>query len=63
MTENQLLDVRTVEWNIKTGKVSREDYKTFLGDLEDCADEAEDTETQMVLHIAEDDDEGASDEA
>jgi hypothetical protein len=63
MSENQLLDVRTVERNIKSGKVSREDYKKFLDGLEDCADDAEDTETQMILHIADEEDEGASDEA
>lgn len=63
MSENQLLDVRTVERNIKSGKVSREDYKKFLDGLEDCAADAEDTETQMILHIADEEDEGASDEA
>ena len=54
MSENRLLDVRTIERNIKAGKVSREDYQKFLDGLEDCADESEETETQMVLHVAED---------
>jgi len=52
MTEERLLDVRTIDRNIKAGKVNQEDYQKYLDGLEDCADEAEETETQMVLHIA-----------
>ena len=52
MTEERLLDIRTIERNIKAGKVSQEDYQKCLESLEDCADEAEETETQMVLHVA-----------
>ncbi len=52
MTEERLLDIRTIERNIKAGKVSQEDYQKYLESLEDCADEAEETETQMVLHVA-----------
>jgi hypothetical protein len=58
MNENQLLDLRIVERNINAGKLSREDYKKFLSGLEDCADEAAETETEMVRHIADDDDGG-----
>lgn len=52
MTEDRLLDIRTIKRNIKAGKVSQEDYQKYLESLEDCADEAEETETQMVLHLA-----------
>ncbi len=52
MTEDRLLDIRTIERNIKAGKVSQEDYQKYLESLEDCADDAEETETQMVLHVA-----------
>ncbi len=52
MTEDRLLDIRTIKRNIKAGKVSQEDYQKYLESLEDCADEAEETETQMVLHVA-----------
>ena len=52
MTEQRLLDVRTIKRNIKAGKVSQEDYQKYLDSLEDCADESEETETQMVLHVA-----------
>ena len=52
MTEERSLDVRTIDRNIKAGKVNQEDYQKYLDGLEDCADEAEETETQMVLHIA-----------
>ncbi len=52
MTEERLLDIRTVERNIKAGKVSAEDYQKYLESLEDCADDAEETQTQMVLHVA-----------
>ncbi len=56
MSQDALLDIRTVERNIKAGKVSREDYQKYLESLEDLADEAEETETQMVLHKADEDD-------
>ena len=56
MSQDALLDIRTVERNIKAGKVSREDYQKYLDSLEDLADEAEETETQMVLHNADEDD-------
>ncbi len=52
MTEQRLLDVRTIKRNIKAGKVSQEDYQKYLDSLEDCADESEETETQMVLHMS-----------
>ena len=52
MTEDRLLDIRMIKRNIKAGKVSQEDYQKYLESLEDCADEAEETETQMVLHLA-----------
>ena len=52
MTEDRLLDIRTIKRNIKAGKVRQEDYQKYLESLEDCADEAEETETQMVLHVA-----------
>lgn len=58
MNEERLLDIRTIERNIKAGKVSQEDYQKYLDGLEDCADESEETETQMVLHVA-DAEEGA----
>lgn len=50
MSQDALMDTRTVERNIKTGKISREDYQKFLSSLEDCADEGEETETQMIHH-------------
>ena len=57
MSDYQLLDVRTVERNIKAGKVSREDYQKHLETLEDCAEMGESTETQMVLHSRDDEEE------
>jgi len=59
MSDNKLMDVRTVERNIKAGKVSKEEYAKFLEDLEDCADLADETETQMVLHGVEAEEEAA----
>ncbi len=55
MSQNSLMDIRTVERNIKRGKVSRADYQKHLDSLEDCADEAEETETQMILHKTDED--------
>ena len=56
MSNDGLLDVRTVQRNIKSGKVSEDEYRAHLEALEDCADEAESTETQMILHKADEDD-------
>ena len=63
MTDNRLMDVRTVQRNIKAGKVSKEDYEKYLESLEDCADFAEESETQMVLHGVEADEEAVEAEA
>ena len=59
MSDNKLMDVRTVQRNIKAGKVSKEEYAKFLEELEDCADLADETETQMVLHGVEAEEEAA----
>ena len=56
MSNDGLMDVRTVQRNIKFGKVSEDEYRAYLESLEDCAGEAESTETQMILHKADEDD-------
>ncbi|MEC8192029.1 MAG: hypothetical protein VX944_02470 [Myxococcota bacterium] len=56
MSNDALMDVRTVQRNIQAGKVSEDEYRKYLESLEDCADEAEETETQMILHKADEDD-------
>ena len=56
MSNDGLMVVRTVQRNIKSGKVSEDEYRAYLESLEDCADEAESTETQMILHKADEDD-------
>ena len=43
-----LIDSRVVARNIKAGVVDRKDFEKHLSDLEDCADLADETETQMV---------------
>ena len=63
MTDNRLMDVRTVARNIKAGKVSKEEYAKYIEDLEDCADLAEESETQMVLHGVEAEEEAVEAEA
>ena len=63
MTDNRLIDIRTVERNIKAGKVSKEEYAKYLEDLEDCAELAEESETQMVLHRVEGGEEAAEADA
>ena len=63
MTDTRLIDIRTVERNIKAGKVSKEEYAEYLENLEDCADLAEESETQMVLHGVEVVEEAAEAEA
>ena len=57
MSDNKLMDVRTVQRNIKSGKVTKEEYAKYLESLEDCADLADETETEMVLHGVEAEDE------
>ncbi len=56
MSNDALMDVRTVQRNIQSGKISEDDFRKHLESLEDCADEAEETETQMILHKADEDD-------
>jgi len=64
MDNAKLYDARVVERNIKSGSLSQEDYDKYLASLEDCADMAEETETQMVLTSTEDDEaEGETTEA
>ena len=64
MTANtdKIFDSRVVERNIKAGVISREDYEKYLSSLEDCADLADETETQMVFKV-EGDDEAEADDA
>ena len=57
MSDNKLMDVRTVQRNIKSGKVTKDEYAKYLESLEDCADLADETETEMVLHGVEAEDE------
>ena len=63
MTNDRLMDVRTIERNIRAGKVSKEDYAKYLDSLEDCAELADETETQMVLHGVETEEEAVETEA
>lgn len=51
MSENIVFDNRIVDRNIKRGVVSQADYDKHLESLEDCAERAEETETQMVLKV------------
>ena len=48
MTE-KLYDSRVAARNIKSGALDQKDYDKYLEGLEDCADLAEETETQMVF--------------
>lgn len=41
-------DTRVVEYHLRKGTVSHDDYSTFLGDLPDEAEECEETETHFV---------------
>ena len=51
MSINKEMDIRVIERNINAGKMSREDYKAYLEALEDCADLCDETETEMVMHL------------
>jgi exopolyphosphatase/pppGpp-phosphohydrolase len=55
MTNENLMDVRTAERHIARGKLSREAYNKAMAALEDCADDALATETEMIRHIADED--------
>lgn len=55
---DKLYDSRVAERNIKSGALAQADYDTFLEGLEDCAELAEETETQMV-YTSKDEDESA----
>lgn len=57
MTE-KLYDSRVAARNIKSGALAQKDYDKHIDGLEDCADLAEETETQMVF-TSQDEDESA----
>ena len=42
-----LFDVRTVERNLARGRMQRDQVDAYLGELEDCSEEAEWTTTRM----------------
>jgi len=65
MSDEALFDNRIVDRNISRELISQEDYDKYLEGLEDCADLAEETETQMVFKSAGGDeaDETATEEA
>ncbi len=56
---DKLYDARVVERNIKSGALSQADYDKYLEGLEDCADLADETETEMVFNASEDEDDTA----
>jgi hypothetical protein len=49
--DEQILDNRVVERNIRRRKLSRIDYDQYLKDLEDCADFSDDMETQFERKV------------
>ena len=50
-TRVPFLDNRVVERNIRRRKLSRSDYDQYLNSLEDCADFADDMETQFERKV------------
>jgi hypothetical protein len=54
MSISKEMDIRVVERNISAGKVDRKEYSAYLESLEDCADLCEETETEMIMHVKED---------
>jgi hypothetical protein len=58
--EKKLYDARVVKRNIKSGALSQEDYDKYIESLEDCAELAEETETQMVFTSGPDSEEEAA---
>ncbi|MGB0640598.1 MAG: hypothetical protein ACPGTU_14765 [Myxococcota bacterium] len=57
MSITKEMDIRVVERNIRAGKVDRKEYAAYLESLEDCADLCEETETEMIMHIKDDESE------
>jgi hypothetical protein len=43
-----LFDARTAERNISRGLITREEYEAFLGEAEDCSDNAIDVHTRFT---------------
>lgn len=46
---DQLFDVRVVEKNIETGKITRAEYEEHLAGLDDCADRADTLTASLVF--------------
>ncbi len=50
--ENSTFDTRTLKRNLAAGRVSQEAVDRHLAELEDCAEEADWTTTQMAQPVA-----------
>ncbi len=50
--DESLFDVRVVERNIAEGRITREQYDTWLTSLDDEAEEGAETETRLVASAA-----------
>ena len=48
MSQDKKFDVRNIERNLTSKKVSKEEYSAYLDSLEDCADLMDDCETQFM---------------
>ena len=57
--DENLFDQRVVTRYIRSGLVSKDDYQAHLDSLEDCAELAEDCETQFSYHLPAGEDEDA----
>jgi hypothetical protein len=62
-TDEELFDLRTVERNIEKGLITREDYKEYLENLPDAADNIEVFEAEFEEGVLEDDEEEEAEEA
>ncbi len=48
MAKEDVFDVRILNRQLAAGRVTQQELDQYLGELEDCSEEAEKTTTQMV---------------
>ena len=57
--DQRLFDIRTVERNINSGRITREDYENYLQSLDDVASNSTPIEVEYIEDILSHDDETA----
>ena len=56
-TDLKLLDNRTIHHNLAQGKITQKEYDAFMSSLEDCAELSEESETEFIHKVPDEEEE------